>query len=70
LFEAYCDEGPDAVPSFNKKRGKMNKVIIVTNSRAYLPQEIVDQYHFPVLPTQVYDGKEKLLPRSCRIIGP
>ena len=28
----------------------MNKVIIVTDSSAYLPQEIVEQYHLPILP--------------------
>jgi DegV family protein with EDD domain len=37
----------------------MNKVIIVTDSSAYLPQDIVDQYHLPVLPLVLnWQGKQ------------
>lgn len=37
----------------------MNKVIIVTDSSAYLPQEIVDQYHLIVLPLVLtWEGKQ------------
>jgi len=37
----------------------MNKVIIVTDSSAYLPQEIVEQYHLPILPLVLnWQGKQ------------
>jgi len=37
----------------------MNKVIIVTDSSAYLPQTIVDQYQIPVLPLILtWQGKQ------------
>ena len=39
----------------------MDKVIIATDSSAYLPKKYVDQYHIPVLPLTVnWEGKSYL----------